>query len=237
MDGVVTVADAINGASTLDGHFEAVSQAAMADLILISKADVAVSTQVERLEARLRDLNSTATIMRAKRGKGIGDKLWGHSGIHFGVQQDEAIRWLDSPKQAELSLSNVSGLAIPAPFQPSTGAHHDGRIASASIVLEAPLSADVFDAWLKALITRRGANILRVKGIVFLKDMEAPFVFHGVQHVFDPPIPVKNWQGNDRRSRIVVIARDVTEAELQSSFDMLRTSQHNAHFEPGMQND
>ena len=36
MDGVVTVADAANGPATLDAQFEAVSQAAMADLIVLS---------------------------------------------------------------------------------------------------------------------------------------------------------------------------------------------------------
>ncbi|MEL6646473.1 MAG: GTP-binding protein, partial [Pseudomonadota bacterium] len=53
-------------------------------------------------------------------------------------------------------------------------------------------------------------------------DIEEPFVFHGVQHVFDPPVPVKNWAGEDRKSRIVVIARDLSRPELQASLDTLR---------------
>ncbi|MEL6377403.1 MAG: GTP-binding protein [Pseudomonadota bacterium] len=60
------------------------------------------------------------------------------------------------------------------------------------------------------------------KGIVSLVDMEKPFVFHGVQHIFAPPLPIGNWRGEDRRNRIVVISRDVSRPELQESFDMLK---------------
>ena len=99
---------------------------------------------------------------------------------------------------------------------------HDSRIGTASIVLEDPIPDVVFDIWLDTLIGLRGSDILRVKGIVFLEGFEMPFVFHGVQHIFDPPVPLHDWPGGDRQSRIVVIARDITRPELQRSLDMLR---------------
>ena len=46
LDGVVTVADAAHGAATLDAQFEAVSQAAMADLIVLSKTDLVPPVEV-----------------------------------------------------------------------------------------------------------------------------------------------------------------------------------------------
>jgi G3E family GTPase len=64
-----------------------------------------------------------------------------------------------------------------------------------------------------------------VKGIVHLEGIEAPFVFHGVQHLFDPPVPLNDWQGTNRQSRIVVIARNMTREELLYSLDILRTHQ------------
>ena len=99
---------------------------------------------------------------------------------------------------------------------------HDARIGTASIVLDAPIPDEVFDRWLNTLIGLRGPDILRIKGIVFLTDMEKPFVFHGVQHVFERPVPLEKWTGEDRRSRIVVIARDMSRPEIQSSLEMLR---------------
>ena len=121
-------------------------------------------------------------------------------------------------------LDNLSGLApSAAPTAPLP--KHDARIGSASIVLDDPIHPDAFDLWLDTLIRLRGPDILRVKGIVHLIGIEMPFVFHGAQHLFDPPVPLHDWQGTTRQSRIVVIGRDITRSELVYSFEMLRTPQ------------
>ncbi len=225
MDGLVTIVDAANGPETLDAQFEAVSQVAMADLILLSKTDLVSTAEAEAFSNRLSELNTTAQIARPVNGKYDPRKLWGLSGLRKGAAQHDVIAWTtaaDAPKADP--LANLSGLSKPNPasFAPTP---HDTRIGSASIVLEAPLKDTVFDNWLNTLIALRGRDILRVKGIVFLEDVEVPFVFHGVQHIFDPPVPMKNWTGDDRRSRIVVIARDLSRPELQRSLDMLRAHQ------------
>ena len=88
--------------------------------------------------------------------------------------------------------------------------------------MDAPISNTTFDNLLDTLIGAKGSDILRIKGIVFLENIDAPFVFHGVQHVFDPPVQLKKWPKNDRQSRIVVIARNISKLQLQRSLDMLR---------------
>ena len=230
VDGVVTLADAANGPATLDAQFEAVSQAAVADLIVISKTDLVDPTRLVTFEERLRGLNPTARIVHSVKGAGVAEQIWGLSGIHVGVSPQKALDWMrpaGRPEGKVDPLANLSGLAGTdtgpaagsAPFSP-----HDSRIGSASIILEEPISDKVFDNWLNTLISLRGSDILRVKGIVFLKGIDLPFVFHGVQNIFDPPLPVRGWPGGDRTSRIVVIARDITRPELQRSFDMLRAT-------------
>lgn len=99
---------------------------------------------------------------------------------------------------------------------------HDDRIVTASIVVDEPLTDTVLDTWLNTLIRLRGPNILRLKGIVFLEGIDHPFVIHGVQQVFDPPVQIKKWTSKDRRSRVVVIARDMTRVEVERGLDMLR---------------
>ncbi|MEM7599061.1 MAG: GTP-binding protein [Pseudomonadota bacterium] len=221
MDGVVTVVDAVNGPTTLDAQFEAVSQVAMADMIVLSKTDLADAPDVTAFEARLRGLNATAQIVHATRGEGLPMNLWGLSGLRPDAEQAQVLSWMTPKATSPDPFSNLSGLSSkkpdPAPISP-----HDTRIGTASIILDDPLEDEVFDHWLNTLIALRGSDILRVKGIVFLKGIEAPFVFHGVQHIFDPPVPVKGWTSEDRRSRIVVIARDLSRPELQASLDTLR---------------
>jgi G3E family GTPase len=223
IDGVVTVVDAATGPDTLNRQFEAVSQVAMADLLVLSKTDLVSESTSSAFKIRLRTLNPTADILRADRGVVPITALWDLSGMRHQGTSDQAIAWL-TPTVPSDPLENLSGFAPSAsPFAPVS--QHDARIGSASIILNEPIPDDVFDRWLDTLIMLRGPDILRVKGIVHLIGIETPFVFHGVQHLFDPPVPLNDWQGKDRQSRIVVIARDMTSAELVYSLDMLRAHQ------------
>ena len=219
LDGIVTVADAANGPATLDTQFEAVSQAALADLIVVSKADLVSPAHLQAFEARLRGLDPTADILRAVRGDGVHRHIWNLTGLRDNVKRAEALSWVDGTPADP--LANLSGMT-PVKALPAASAPHDARIVTASVTLDEPLADAVFDVWLATLIRSRGDDILRLKGIVFLEGLETPFVFHGVQNIFDPPVRVKQWTREDRCSRIVVIARDVTRAELERSFDMLR---------------
>lgn len=220
MDGVVTLVDAANGAATLDAQFEAVSQAAIADLLIVSKTDLVSPEEVPVLEERLRVLNPTAKIIHSVCGNGIVDQLWGLTGLRKDAKNADVLAWTTDRKPQADPLANLSGFA-PTPQPSNAFSPHDSRIGSASIVLDEPLKDAAFDKWLDTLITLRGNDILRIKGIVFLEDIDAPFVFHGVQNIFDPPVQLKDWPKDDRRSRIVVIGRDISEKELAYSFNML----------------
>ncbi|WP_371226167.1 CobW family GTP-binding protein [Roseovarius sp. 2305UL8-3] len=221
MDGVITLADAAAGPATLDAQFEAVSQVAMADLIVVSKTDLVTKAEAADFQDRLRSLNPTARILPANHGKLPAQSLFGLSGLRRDIKAKQALDWLAPAKPDP--LANLSGLA-PTPKTPAFSPH-DTRIQSVSIVLDHPLPDAAFDLWLDTLIGLKGPDILRVKGLVFLKGDKRPFVFHGVQHIFDPPVQLRDWPGGDTRSRIVVIAKDITRPELQRSFDMLRATQ------------
>ena len=224
MDGIVTVADAATGPDTLNRQFEAVSQVAMADLIVISKPDLVSEHQLEAFEARLQALNLTARIIHADHGLVATGALWDLSGIRQNTKHDQVMAWLmtraqDTPADPLQNLSGLTPSAEPKALQSA----HDARIGSVSIVLDDPIPVIAFDLWLNTLIALRGPDILRVKGVVHLEGIPTPFVFHGVQHLFDPPVPLHDWQGSDRSSRIVVIARDMSRPELKASLDLLRT--------------
>ena len=58
LDGVVTLVDAATGMGTLNQQFEAVQQVAMADTLILSKADLTDGFDLSRLEKRLEGLRS-----------------------------------------------------------------------------------------------------------------------------------------------------------------------------------
>jgi len=136
--------------------------------------------------------------------------------------QDLAARRQEDRLTFDRVVIETTGLADPAPilqtFLLDTYLAKNFHIDGVVTVVDAATGPDT-------LIMLRGPDILRVKGIVHLAGIEMPFVFHGVQHLFDPPVPLNDWQGKDRQSRIVVIARDMASAELVYSLDTLRARQ------------
>ncbi|MEM9097468.1 MAG: GTP-binding protein [Pseudomonadota bacterium] len=202
-DGVVTLADAATGLSTLQMHFEAVSQVATADLLVVTKSDLVSPDECALFEARLGEINGSARLVRGDHGRVPLDKLFGLSAMHPKATSDEIADWLgEQPVQVD-------------------HAHH--RIESASIKVSEPIKASTFNFWLDTLLTFKGPDILRMKGIVHVVGKKHPFVFHGVQHIFDAPIPLTSWSGDDTTSRIVLIARDTEKSDLEASLEILRS--------------
>lgn len=222
MDGVVTVVDAVNGSATLDAQFEAVSQVAIADLLILSKMDLVSSSQVAAVSARLRNTNPTAELLMPQDGDISPDKLWNLTSMRDTTSEAQALSWT-TPKAAD-PFVNLSGLAA-KPVSVFEARPHDNDITSISIILNDPLDDELFDKWFDTLIHYKGNDILRVKGILFLEGIETPFAFHGVQHIFDPPVPMKNWTGKDRRTRIVLIGRNLDRPEIQRSLELLHAAQ------------
>jgi G3E family GTPase len=71
--------------------------------------------------------------------------------------------------------------------------------------------------FLDLLRSQKGAQLLRVKGLVALaEDPEHPVVIHGVQHVIHVPAILPKWPSADRRSRIVFIVNDLDRAYVES---------------------
>jgi len=224
MDGVVTVADAATGPRILREQHEAANQVAMADLIVVSKTDLVTPNDLARFEAQLRELNGAARHIRADHGKIPIGAVFGLSALRADVTLHDVSNWLGQAIPPPDPLAGLSGLqpnekpALPFSFGETQGGHN---ISSAAIEVAEPIHASVFDHWLDTLITLKGPQILRVKGIVHIQDVAFPFVFHGVQHIFDVPVPLETWAGHDTVSRVVVIARDMSKAELEASLNTL----------------
>ncbi|MGL4235309.1 GTP-binding protein, partial [Tabrizicola sp.] len=102
-------------------------------------------------------------------------------------------------------------------------ARHDDRISSVSATFDDPIHPMMLDIWLETLLASLGPSVLRMKAVIWAKGFETPFVMHGVQHIIDPPVRLQAWTGADRRSRIVLIGRDLPRESLREALDVLRT--------------
>jgi G3E family GTPase len=196
---VLTTVDAVNGSETLDRHLESVRQAAIADTLILTKTDLAGAADVAALEARLSDLNPAAPIVRASDGHIDLGALFGDAG--------DAASWFKA---------TVENTQTPLSSRKAMDNHRLG-IRSFTVTIDAPLDWTAFGIWLTMLINRHGSRILRVKGILSLKDEANPVAVHGVQHLVHPPQHLRAWPDADRRSKLVFIVDGIAPDQLRRS--------------------
>ena len=99
--------------------------------------------------------------------------------------------------------------------------HGDG-ISSFCIRYEEPLEWPAFVAWIQTLITHRGENLLRIKGIINIDGEDQPLAIHGVQHIFHHPVRLREWPSEDHDTRIVFITKDLKKNIIQNSLEALQ---------------
>jgi G3E family GTPase len=94
LDGVVTTVDAQHGLKQLDEQFEPAKQIAIADRIILTKADLASPEDVARLEGRVRALNRSGEILRVVKGDVAPSRLIGLGAHEPALSGTDAQTWL-----------------------------------------------------------------------------------------------------------------------------------------------
>lgn len=200
VDGVVATVDAATGWTTLTRHEEARAQAALADLILLTKTDLP-EADAPAVRAALAGLNPSAPVRTAIAGEIDPAALSGLGHFDPAMKSSQVSEWIRSA--------------------PGDAPTHLDAIRSVSREIDTPVSANQFDFWMTLLMARRGEDILRFKALIHLADGPYPFVVHGVRHIFHPPVLLKDWKGGSRRSKLVMIVRGFTDPELEDLFAAL----------------
>ena len=188
---VLTLVDAVNGLRNLDKAPEARKQAILADRLVVSKTDIADSKTTKKLLAKLKELNPRAAIDVAVDGDVDPKHL------------------IDSGQDA--TAQRHTGFVAEA-------SHSDG-ISSFVMREDKPLEWPVFQRALDTLISLRGPDLLRIKGILNLAGSKGPVVFQAVQHLVHPPVELAAWPDKDHGSRLVFITRGVPEKQIRDLFD------------------
>ncbi len=210
LQAVVTVVDAVLGDATLDRHIEAVKQVAMADRLVLTKADIAPAT--DALRARLRALNPGAPLLLSHEADAAA--------LLAGPSYDPALRGSDA-------AAWLAAEARPSANDHHRGHHHDvnrhdvnrhdARIRAFSVRDPEPVPPMALALFLELLISAHGARLLRFKGLVALSDDPSrPAVAHAVQHVAHPTTRLDAWPDADRATRMVFIVQDLDQAFVES---------------------
>lgn len=186
LDAVITVVDAKHGDQQLDEHSEAQEQVGFADRILLSKVDLVDQAARQALERRLARINPRAPI----------------KAVHFG-NADIA----DVLDVRGFNLNAV--LEIDPAFLENDAHEHDDAVQSFVFKSKKPFDPMKLEDFLSGLIQVYGPDMLRYKGVLYMKGSDRQTVFQGV-HMMMGADQGRKWQpGEKPTSRMVFIGRNL----------------------------
>jgi G3E family GTPase len=208
LDGVITTIDALYGMGQLDDHPESVKQAAVADRLILTKVDLASSAAMADLRARLQRLNPGASITAADHGEIEPGQLFGVGLYDPATKGADVARWLNAESYGGTMHSDHGHAHEHGRGHAHDVNRHDARIRAHCLVFDEPIDWRYFSPNLASLVSRHADKLLRVKGVLNVAGEPAPIVVHGVQHQF-VRLRLEAWPTDDRRSKLVLIVRDL----------------------------
>jgi G3E family GTPase len=189
---VVTLVDAVAGQGTLQRHPEAVSQVAVADRVVITKTDLSPLTG--DLTSMLDGLNGWAERIELPGACQVSDLLFA------------------KPPAVANTRRFIAQAVAP-------DAAHTDAVRTISLVLSDPPTRFAFARALGGLAADRGADLLRVKGLVGFADRpDRVAVIHAVQHTIYQPEWLDRWPDDDARSRLVFVTRGIAAEDVLDRF-------------------
>ncbi|MEW5862823.1 MAG: GTP-binding protein [Pseudomonadota bacterium] len=180
LDAILTVVDARHAPRQLDEFREAQEQVGYADRILLSKTDLVAEEEAARLVARLKRMNPRAPVRR----------------LHFGQAPLEEI--------LDIRGFNLNAiLELDPGFLTETHHDHADQVQSFVYRAERPFDGDKLEAFLSGMIQVYGPDLLRYKGVLWMKGKSNRVVFQGVHMMMGGDIG-KPWAKGEKKYSVLV---------------------------------
>ena len=203
LDGIVTLMDAVFAMQQLDEYEQARQQVGYADRLLISKTDLVNEEDVDILTHRLRHINPHAPIHHVDFGRISITEVLDLHGFNLsskvGLDDDEHAHedahdhHHDHECGAECTCSH----------------HHLDNINSFVFYSRKPFDPNRLNDFFDRMITLYGTQMLRYKGVLYMKDADRKVVFQGVQQLMGTDI-VEKWNENHPpESKMVFIGKNL----------------------------
>jgi G3E family GTPase len=198
LNGVVTVVDAKHIFQQLQHTSEAKEQIAFADMVLLNKTDLINPEDLPELEYKIRNLNGAARICQTR-----------NSDVDIGMMLD------------------LRSLIIEAKANGHDDNHdHTRDITTVPIVGPGSLDGLKVSQWFRELLAASGPKIMRMKGILNLRNDPDQFVFQGVHLLFEGR-PGRQWAAEEERlNRLVFIGRDLDGEAITAGFKNCLTEEN-----------
>ena len=202
LDSVVVTIDSEYGLQQLENHSEARKQAAVADVLLLTKTDLTSPKDLTALKEKLIAINPGATQHNILHGQIEPDYI-----IDVGLfdptgKRAEPQRWLRTPVGQPLKLAGL------------LKNQHD-EIASFTVSLPSPINWRDLKPVILKLCQTHGDGLLRLKGIIHAADLDTPIAIHAVHFTPYPPTKLEGWTEDAPTSRVVIIGKRLDEVAIR----------------------
>jgi G3E family GTPase len=194
LDSIITVVDAEQIEKQMASAATAKEQVVMADFLLINKTDLVDEAQLQRVEAKARELNPHAQIFRTN-------------------QSQVNLKELLDMHAFDLDRK----LAVDPEFLNELNQRHHHEINSLSFEFEAPFSVEKFELFVQEISEKE--HIFRSKGFLNIAGNPRRAIFHGVNNRFTIMWD-RLWQKDEKRvSQLVFIGKQLEESRLRGQVE------------------
>lgn len=216
LDAIVTVVDAKHLAMEIDRAPEAQEQIAFADIVVLNKTDTVTDYDLKMVEARIRRINPTCRIERAERCNVPLERLLGQDAFALDRILEGDAAFLD--KDFDTHDHDHDGHHHHHDHEHLDASRHDDHVSSFSLTTRDKIDPEKFFPWIQMIGQEFGIDMLRMKGILDIKDDDRRYVAQGVHMMLEGDFG-RQWKDDeDRYSRIVFIGRDLPQDIIEEGF-------------------
>jgi len=211
IDSVVCLVDARNIRLIAADTEMAAKQISYADTIILNKSDLTDEAGLDEAETLVRSFNPFADIHRTSFGKMNGTAIL--DTYSYAPEKIEAFSEKASGMKLSSGINRPSGFALVSRQQsPLTQ-----QVESHSYTFTRNFDPHQFNFWLDHLVEYYGAGIYRIKGIISFEKVAQKVVVQSVRdHIMISAGEV--WKaGEERKSRIIFIGKDLGKLKLEES--------------------
>ena len=194
LDGVVVTVDAQHAQDQFARFPEFARQLAFADRVVLTKTDLVDPAAAARVRRLVRRLAPRAPVLSRRSLPARAARLFG-AGLAGAATTPDALSWLRVPATAQ--------------------ARHGTALQSIAIRLDQDVDWEQLHDCLLALLTLQGEHILRMKGVLRLRDHPLPVALHAVHHHLHAPVELPSGVRAPEVSTLVFITEGLSEEAIR----------------------
>jgi G3E family GTPase len=215
IESVICIADCKHMGQLIEEQAEVRKQIALADVILLNKADRVEPHQLEELKSLIGKINCTAQLFPTQFAKLENINLLDLKAFSASFIEEATLTFRNQKSEPHTNhgCSTVE----------SEHHHHKHDIVSMSFSIPGSFDMHRFSFWIQNYLFLNSTEVFRVKGIISFSNSHEKHVFQAVRenYIYEPGT---EWGDSPRFNKLVFIGKNLNRVSLEESLYQLLSS-------------